>query len=300
MAMLEPRLCILDETDSGLDIDALRMVADGVNALRSPDRAMIVITHYQRLLDYIVPDVVHVLSKGRVDEDRRQGAGARARGARLRRIPRRGGLRSAMNAEDPPDPHRRRARLARCLRAAQGPLPGNGAVAAARTAAFRTLRGRGPAASPRRGVEVHRPARPDARGQAAGEPARRHCESARKDAGQLLAGVDAGGSCSSTACSCRSSPTSRNLEDGSDHALAGRGAGGRRSGGDERLGKVVPVDDDIAVALNTAFMGDGAVIRVAAGAQDRASDASVVRRGRRSRRGDVHALAGRGRARPPA
>jgi Fe-S cluster assembly ATP-binding protein len=66
MAMLEPRLCVLDETDSGLDIDALRVVADGVNRLRSPDRAMIVITHYQRLLNYIVPDVVHVLSRGRV------------------------------------------------------------------------------------------------------------------------------------------------------------------------------------------------------------------------------------------
>lgn len=66
MAMLEPRLCILDEMDSGLDIDALRIAADGVNALRSPERAMVVITHYQRLLDYIVPDFVHVLSNGRV------------------------------------------------------------------------------------------------------------------------------------------------------------------------------------------------------------------------------------------
>jgi Fe-S cluster assembly ATP-binding protein len=66
MAVLEPALCILDETDSGLDIDALRVVADGVNALRSPRRAMLVITHYQRLLDYIVPDHVHVLSRGRI------------------------------------------------------------------------------------------------------------------------------------------------------------------------------------------------------------------------------------------
>jgi Fe-S cluster assembly ATP-binding protein len=66
MAMLQPRLAVLDETDSGLDIDALKVVADGVNALRSPERAMVVITHYQRLLNYIVPDVVHVLSKGRV------------------------------------------------------------------------------------------------------------------------------------------------------------------------------------------------------------------------------------------
>jgi Fe-S cluster assembly ATP-binding protein len=66
MSMLEPKLAILDETDSGLDIDALKTVADGVNAMRSPDRAIIVVTHYQRLLDYIIPDYVHVLAGGRV------------------------------------------------------------------------------------------------------------------------------------------------------------------------------------------------------------------------------------------
>ncbi|MDF1601481.1 Fe-S cluster assembly ATPase SufC [Mesorhizobium sp. YIM 152430] len=66
MKLLEPKLCVLDETDSGLDIDALKIVADGVNSLRSPDRAFVVITHYQRLLDYIVPDSVHVLSRGQV------------------------------------------------------------------------------------------------------------------------------------------------------------------------------------------------------------------------------------------
>ena len=66
MAMLEPRMVILDETDSGLDIDALKIVADGVNALRSPDRGFLVITHYQRLLDYIVPDFVHVLVNGKI------------------------------------------------------------------------------------------------------------------------------------------------------------------------------------------------------------------------------------------
>jgi len=66
MAVLEPALAVLDETDSGLDIDALKVVADGVNSLRSPDRSMIVVTHYQRLLDYIVPDFVHVLSGGRI------------------------------------------------------------------------------------------------------------------------------------------------------------------------------------------------------------------------------------------
>ena len=66
MKLLQPKLCILDETDSGLDIDALKVVADGVNALRAPDRAVLVITHYQRLLDHIVPDTVHVLYKGQV------------------------------------------------------------------------------------------------------------------------------------------------------------------------------------------------------------------------------------------
>ena len=66
MALLEPRLAILDETDSGLDIDALKLVAAGVNAMRAPDRAFVVVTHYQRLLNYIVPDVVHVLSNGRI------------------------------------------------------------------------------------------------------------------------------------------------------------------------------------------------------------------------------------------
>ncbi len=66
MALLEPRLAILDETDSGLDIDALQVVANGINALRGPERAMILVTHYQRLLDYVVPDFVHVLSHGRI------------------------------------------------------------------------------------------------------------------------------------------------------------------------------------------------------------------------------------------
>jgi len=66
MTLLQPKLCILDETDSGLDIDALKVVSEGVNALRGPDRGMVVITHYQRLLDHIVPDVVHVMHKGRI------------------------------------------------------------------------------------------------------------------------------------------------------------------------------------------------------------------------------------------
>ena len=66
MKLLAPKLCVLDETDSGLDIDALKIVSDGVNALRAPDRAIVVITHYQRLLEHIVPDSVHVLYQGQV------------------------------------------------------------------------------------------------------------------------------------------------------------------------------------------------------------------------------------------
>jgi Fe-S cluster assembly ATP-binding protein len=66
MALLDPALCVMDETDSGLDIDALRVVADGVNTMKSPERGIIVITHYQRLLNHIVPDFVHVLSAGRI------------------------------------------------------------------------------------------------------------------------------------------------------------------------------------------------------------------------------------------
>ena len=66
MAVLEPRMCILDETDFGLDVDAMKLVAEGVNALRSPDRAFLVITHYQRLLDHITPDVVHIMADGRI------------------------------------------------------------------------------------------------------------------------------------------------------------------------------------------------------------------------------------------
>lgn len=79
MAMLEPKLAILDETDSGLDIDALRIVANGVNQLRTPENAAIVITHYQRLLDYIKPDVVHVLYKGRIVKTCRSRTGSRTR-----------------------------------------------------------------------------------------------------------------------------------------------------------------------------------------------------------------------------
>ena len=81
MAVLEPKMCILDETDSGLDVDAMKLVADGVNALRDAGRGFLVITHYQRLLDHIKPDVVHIMADGRIVKIRRAGAGARGREA---------------------------------------------------------------------------------------------------------------------------------------------------------------------------------------------------------------------------
>ena len=127
MALLQPRLCVLDETDSGLDIDALKIVSDGVNRLRSPDRAMVVITHYQRLLDHIVPDVVHVLSRGPDRQDRRQGACARARSQGLRAIPGRGGAR-AMNAELRSVKTNAEQALADAYAAAKTTLPGDGKI----------------------------------------------------------------------------------------------------------------------------------------------------------------------------
>ena len=84
MAVLEPKLAILDETDSGLDIDALKIVSSGVNKLKRADSAQLVITHYQRLLNYIVPDFVHVMADGRIVKVRRQGTRAGTRGEGLR------------------------------------------------------------------------------------------------------------------------------------------------------------------------------------------------------------------------
>ena len=126
MALLEPRLCVLDETDSGLDIDALKIVADGVNALRSPERSFVVITHYQRLLDYIVPDIVHVLSKGRIVQHRRQGAGARARGQGLRRNIRTRRRKASRHGrtESHHEPTAEQGARRRLCRRAQAKLPG--------------------------------------------------------------------------------------------------------------------------------------------------------------------------------
>ena len=145
MALLEPTLCVMDETDSGLDIDALRVVADGVNALRSPERAAIVITHYQRLLNYIVPDFVHVMSAGRIVssggkelalELEEKGYAELCRGGGLRRRDRH--ERRALHPA-----HQGRGDRRRRIRSVRERLPGDGAARARRDAAFALFSGQG-------------------------------------------------------------------------------------------------------------------------------------------------------------
>src|SRR5262249_29403882 len=163
MALLEPRLCVLDETDSGLDIDALKVVADGVNALRSPERAFVVITHYQRLLNYIVPDVVHVLSRGRIVK-----TGGKELALELEATGYAQYRDEAAwdDAGEPPDQARGRGRVgggfggrAACV---AGPRRDRGAA----RRCFPPLRERRAAAPAGGGVEIHGPACADARRQA--------------------------------------------------------------------------------------------------------------------------------------
>ena len=255
---------VLDETDSGLDIDALRIVSEGVNRLRSPERAFIVITHYQRLLDYIVPDVVHVLSKGRIVKTggKELALELEARGY-------------AEYQEDGCASDERRSRpsiktaaetaLAQAFAQARGAAARRWRDRRAARGGLRRIRQGRPAASPRRGLEIHRSARADARGQAARGAARCRRQGAREDGRRAcwrrrtrrlvfvdgafvaelsdIAALEPGLTVGSLADA---------LADG-DPTLAAH------------LGKLAPAGD-AAVALNTALMGDGAVIRIAAGA----------------------------------
>ncbi len=156
MALLEPLLCVLDETDSGLDIDALKIVANGVNALRSSDRGMIVITHYQRLLDYIVPDIVHVLSAAgscgpAARTSRSNSRRPATRNTRTRR-------RDGHERWNPPRQDSSRTRSGRCLHdVAAGPAgrQRHSGGARRRVQSFCPCR---TSALPRRGLEVHRSA----------------------------------------------------------------------------------------------------------------------------------------------
>ena len=133
MALLEPRLAVLDETDSGLDIDALKIVADGVNRLRAPTRSFVVITHYQRLLNYIVPDVVHVLSHGRIVKT---GGKELALELEARGYARVSGRGFGVNAEVATIKTAAETALAQAFALARGRLPGDDAIAAQRDAAF--------------------------------------------------------------------------------------------------------------------------------------------------------------------
>ena len=266
MALLEPRIAVLDETDSGLDIDALKIVADGVNNLRSGKRGFVVITHYQRLLNYIVPDIVHVLSKGRIVKTGGKELAQQLEEDRLRRIPGRsrcGRIRkSSAMAELTLMKNAAEQQLAAEWQAARSRLPG---AAPLREAAFAQFARTG---LPHRRVEEWkytdlRALMRDAKPLAA--PPDEAAKARAKDAGRTvgdgqfrrlvfvdgafvrelsdLAAPEAGLTISSMA---------EALAKG-DKAVT------------ERLGKVVPTDD-VAVALNIAFMSDGAVIRIAAGA----------------------------------
>ena len=149
MAVLEPKLAILDETDSGLDIDALKLVANGVNAMRSPERAIIVVTHYQRLLDYIVPDVVHVLSGGRIVKSGDRALALeledKVRLARAERRPPRPPRKRGRPHDTPRPVHLADRRLSGRLRSSCVRRFRDGAVMAAESApeGDRALRGRG-------------------------------------------------------------------------------------------------------------------------------------------------------------
>ena len=179
MTMFEPRLAVLDETDSGLDIDALKVAAEGVNRMRSPERAFLVITHYQRLLDHIVPDVVHVMSRGRIVKTGGKELALELEAEGLRAIsPRRRNER-----RNPPDQDGGRAGLARYLcRRARRSCRARATVAALREAAFKVFEQQG---LPHRRIEewkytdlraVMRDAKPlAAAAGCAGESARQGC-----------------------------------------------------------------------------------------------------------------------------
>ena len=158
MALLEPRFAILDEMDSGLDIDALRICAEGVNALRSPERGLLVITHYQRLLDYIVPDVVHVMAQGRIVRSGGTELALELEETGYRRLCRSGSARRrwtrSLTAKTAAE-----AALAEPLRRAARALPGSAAVDVCATPPSSVSRGR-PAQPPRRSLALYRSARP--------------------------------------------------------------------------------------------------------------------------------------------
>src|SRR6266540_1911627 len=257
MALLEPRLCVLDETDSGLDIDALRIVSDGVNALRSPERATVVITHYQRLLNYIVPDVVHVLSRGRIVK-----TGTKELALELEAHGYREYQDEAMAAvtlmKSPAE-----QQLEAQWQEAKSRLPG---PATMRAAAFDRFASAG---LPHRRIEewkytdlraLMRDAKPLASPPDAAAKAR------ARDAGKVLADIE----CRRLVFVDGAFVAELSQLEGLEPGLTIRTMAEALPAPDPlvtaHLGKVVAVDGDVAVALNTAFMGDGAVIRVAAGA----------------------------------
>ena len=253
MAVLEPQLAILDETDSGLDIDALRIVADGVNTLRRPDTPIIVVTHYQRLLNYIVPDFVHVLVRRPDREVGRQGAGARARGAGLRVARGRGRRREPA--------HDRTIR-----RAAIGTDAGPGLAGTAAPGGRCALRRVGVPDVAGRGVALHAD-RADRPGELSAGAARGHRSRSRPTrAFHLRARRRGRGWSSSTARTARSCRSVRRSPAG----VAGWRAWPTRSRRRSRAARasisasMPPVDATPFTALNTALHQDGAFVHVPA------------------------------------
>ena len=275
----EPTFCILDETDSGLDIDALRVVAEGVNALRSPERSFLVITHYQRLLNYIVPDSVHVMANGRIVQSggKELALELEANGyADYRGM--RGGVRRAWPTitlmKTPAE-----TALAEAFEAAKAALPGD---VAPREEAFRLFTEQRPAAPAGRGVQVHRPAR---RSCARPRPSRPRPRRTRRRRRSLetarFRGVErARRSRSSTAISSREAAGCRKSAGRRRDRAARRGAGFRPSDWLAHQPGRRAARDNPVYQLNSAFMADGVVIRVAAGSSV-AARAPALRHDRR-------------------
>ena len=292
MAVLEPTLCVLDETDSGLDIDAMRIVSEGVNKLRSTDRAMLVITHYQRLLNYIVPDKVHVMADGEDPQDRRQGAGAGAGEDRLRRVQEQGPrecLRAAGRHDRGIDKDQGRAGA---LPAASRLSPRSCRADAPWRRRARRRSARSPALGlPHRRVEQWKYT--DLRERVARSPGPGGRRRRTRSAADIDARAGGARRRSTPFASCSSmasiAPSFRRTAEAAGLEIdVARRSAGRRRGRPMACSAHAPRQEAV-IALNTAFMTDGAVVRVAARTRLRQAAAAGVRARRQGRAPRHHA-----------
>ncbi len=262
MALLEPKVAILDETDSGLDIDALKIVSEGVNALRSKDRAMVVITHYQRLLDHIVPDFVHVMHKA-------ASCAPAARNWRWSSKPR--AMRPTARTRREEHGHERRHPPCARPPSRRSPPPWSSSAfrASPSRAGSESCAAPPPPPSPRvvshppgRGMEVHRPQGDPARCRAAGRPA-----GCLRRGGRLLQGAHRARRQAHPVRERRARAPASDLlalESGIA-ALPLESAIASNDPLAERIGALQPQRYDAPLALNTVFLGEGLLVRVSAG-----------------------------------